>query len=66
MKMIHSTSKKSRYEVDVMIITPYKRHTYGNSGWDLSKIFDEMSESLNRSFAEDKQRGNIRKSSRHG
>jgi len=60
-KRIHSPSKRSRYEVDVNIITPYTRHTYANSGLDLAKIFDEMSESLKKTFEQSKQTKNIRK-----
>lgn len=41
---------KRRYEVDVSIITPYKRHVYTNSGWDLAKMFDQMSDSLKKRF----------------
>ena len=64
MKLIHGAGKKSRYEVDVSIITPYARHAYADSGWDLAKIFDEMSESLKKRFAQEKrpkkQRGSVR------
>lgn len=65
MKMVHNKSKKSQYEVNVRIITPYRRHTYANSGWDVAKIFDEMSESLKKSFSQEKQTGSRSKSSRH-
>jgi len=65
MKMVYSPSRKSRYEVDVSIITPYARHADTNSDRDLAKVFDEMSESPKKRFAQEKQRGSKRKSSRH-
>lgn len=63
--MVHSPSKISRYEVDLSIITPYARHAYANSGRDLAKVFDEMSESLKKRFVQEKQTGSMRKISRH-
>lgn len=60
-KTIHNKDKKSHYEVDVSIITPHDRHTYADSGWDLAKIFDAMSESLKKTFTQEKQKeGNQR------
>ena len=53
-KLIHNADKKSHFEVNVNIITPYAKHTYAGSGWDLAKIFDDMSESLRKRFAQDK------------
>ena len=63
-KVIHSPSKKSQYQVDVNIVTPNKSHQYTSSGWDLVKIFDEMSESLKKTFVQEKRmasRGRIAK-----
>ena len=60
MKKVHGTAKKGRYEVDVSITTPHKRYTYSNSGWDLAQIFDEMSESLKKRFAQQKRPKNKR------
>jgi CBS domain-containing protein len=57
-KLRNLQGKRRRYEIDVRIITPYKSHTYADSGWDLSKLFDEMSDSLKKKFAHKKtQRG---------
>ncbi len=64
-KTILTEGKKSRYEVSVSIITPYGRHTYANSDWDLAKIFGTMSESLKKKFIEEKEKGNTREKSRH-
>lgn len=65
MKRIHTAGKKSHYEVDVSIITPYKINVYANSGWDLATIFYEMSESLKKRFEQEKQTGYGRVSARH-
>jgi hypothetical protein len=64
-KMIHSPSKNNHYEVDVIIITPYGIHAYANSGRDLAKVFDDMSESLKKRFVQEKQTRSMRKDSRH-
>ena len=50
MKLRDIKGERMRYEVDVSIITPYRRHVYTNSGWDLPKIFDQMSDSLKKRF----------------
>jgi hypothetical protein len=49
------TGERRRYEVDASVITPYVRHSYINSGWDLAKMFDEMDESLKKKFTHDKE-----------
>lgn len=43
--------ERRRYEVDVSIITPYRRHSYRNMGWDLATMFDQMSDSLKKRLA---------------
>lgn len=65
MKLIHTSGKKNHYQVDVSIITPYKTNAYSNSGWDLAKLFDEMSESLKKRLEQEKRMGHGRVSSRH-
>lgn len=50
MKLRDIEGKRRRYEVDVSIITPYRRHVYGNIGWDLARMFDQMSDSLKKRF----------------
>lgn len=50
MKLRDIEGERRRYEVDVSIITPYRRHVYGNVGWDLAKMFDQMSDSLKKRF----------------
>lgn len=64
-KTIKTKGKKSRYEVNVSIITPYGRHTYASSGWDIAKIFGTMSESLKKKFIQEKQKASTREKSRH-
>lgn len=51
MKLRDIEGERRRYEVDVSIITPYRRHVYTNNGWDLAKMFDQMSDSLKKRFA---------------
>lgn len=50
MKLRDIEGERRRYEVDVSIITPYRRHVYTNTGWDLAKMFDQMSDSLKKRF----------------
>jgi predicted transcriptional regulator len=51
MKIRDGQGERRRYEVDVNIITPYRRHTYTNIGWDLAKMFDQLSDSLKKKLA---------------
>lgn len=51
MKIRDAQGERRRYEVDVNIITPYRRHTYTNIGWDLAKMFDQLSDSLKKKLA---------------
>jgi type IV secretory pathway ATPase VirB11/archaellum biosynthesis ATPase len=51
------------YEIDINIITPYRRHVYTDSGWDLVNLFDEASDSLKNQIAHrrsERQRESIR------
>ena len=52
---------RRRYEVDVNIITPYRRHTYTNMGWDLARMFDQMSDSLKKKIAHKRSRRGLQK-----
>jgi CBS domain-containing protein len=52
MKLRDIEGERRRYEVDVSIITPYRRHVYTNIGWDLAKMFDQMSDSLKKRFSQ--------------
>jgi CBS domain-containing protein len=63
MKLRDIQGERRRYEVDVNIITPYIRHTYTNMGWDLAKMFDQMSDSLKNQLAHrrsKRQKGSVR------
>jgi CBS domain-containing protein len=53
--------ERRRYEVDVNIITPYRRHTYTNMGWDLARMFDQMSDSLKKKIAHKRSRRGLQK-----
>ena len=39
---------RKRYEIDVHIISPHGNISYTNIGWDLAKLFDEMTGSLKK------------------
>ena len=65
MKLIHTAGKKNHYEVDVSIVTPHKINAYANSGWDLAKMFDEMSESMKKRFEQEKHGRHGRGTARH-
>lgn len=64
MKLRGVKGERKRYEVAVNIITPYRRHTYTNIGWDLAKMFDQMSDSLKKQLAHRRSRRQ-RESVRH-
>lgn len=64
MKIRDVQGEKRRYEVDVNIITPYRRHTYTNIGWDLAKMFDQTSDALKKKLAHRRSRKG-RESQRH-
>jgi CBS domain-containing protein len=42
---------RKRYEIDSNIISTHKVTSYSNSGWDLAKMFDQMSDSLKKRMA---------------
>lgn len=42
---------RKRYEVDSNIISTHQVTSYSNSGWDLAKMFDQMSDSLKKRMA---------------
>jgi predicted transcriptional regulator len=56
MKIKDVGGERRQYEVDVNVITPYERTTYTNMGWDLAKMFDQMSDSLKKRLAHRKTR----------
>ncbi len=51
MKVKNMGGERRRYEVDVNLITPYERITYTNIGWDLAKMFDQLSDALKKKLA---------------
>ncbi|MGI0032559.1 MAG: hypothetical protein ACRD97_04725, partial [Nitrososphaeraceae archaeon] len=42
---------RKRYEVDANIISTHRVTSYVNVGWDLAKMFDQMSDSLKKRMA---------------
>jgi len=56
MKLRDIQGERRRYEVAVNIVTPHRRHTYTNMGWDLAKMFDQMSDSMKKQLAHRKSR----------
>ncbi|AJZ75809.1 CBS domain-containing protein [Candidatus Nitrosotenuis cloacae] len=47
-KKNHGTGSRYNFEVSTTIITPHQRYMFSRSGYDLSKIFDEISGRLMR------------------
>ena len=47
-KKHHGTGSRYNYEVSTMIITPHQRYFFSREGFDLSKVFDEISGRLMR------------------
>ncbi len=51
LKIRDTQGARKRYEVDANIISTHKVTNYVNDGWDLAKMFDEMSDSLKKKMA---------------
>jgi CBS domain-containing protein len=47
-KKHHGTGSRYNYEVSTMIITPHQQYFFSREGFDLSKVFDEISGRLMR------------------
>lgn len=47
-KKNHGTGSRYNYEVSATIITPHQRYVFSRTGFDLSKVFDEVSQRLLR------------------
>ncbi len=50
-KKVHGTGSRYNYEVSTVILTPIKRYIFARNGYDLSKIFDEISGRILRNLA---------------
>ncbi|MGE0243213.1 MAG: HPP family protein [Nitrososphaeraceae archaeon] len=62
-KLSNIQGERKIYEIDINIITPYRRHVYSDSGWDLVNLFDQASDSLKNQIAHrrsERQRESIR------
>ena len=47
-KKLHGAGSRYNYEVSAVIITPHQKHVFSRTGYDLSKVFDEISGRLMR------------------
>lgn len=47
-KKLHGTGSRYNYEVSTTIITPHQKYMFSRTGYDLSKVFDEISGRLMR------------------
>lgn len=50
-KKIHGQGSRYNYEVSTVILTPIKRYIFARNGFDLSKVFDEISGRILRNLA---------------
>lgn len=50
-KKLHGVGSRFNYEVSTTIITPHQRYMFSRTGFDLSKVFDEISGRLLRLLA---------------
>lgn len=50
-KKLHGTGSRFNYEVSTTIITPHQRYLFSRTGFDLSKVFDEISGRILRLLA---------------
>ncbi|MDC8437637.1 MAG: CBS domain-containing protein [Candidatus Nitrosotenuis sp.] len=57
-KKIHGNESRYNYEVSAVVLTPTKRHIFARSGYDLSKVFDEISGRMMRGLAKRAKRRN--------
>jgi len=55
-KKIHGNESRYNYEVSTVILTPTQRHIFARTGFDLSKIFDEISGRMMRNLAKRRKR----------
>ncbi|MBI5698647.1 MAG: CBS domain-containing protein [Thaumarchaeota archaeon] len=66
-KKLHGIGSRYNYEVSATIITPHQKYTFSETGYDLSKLFDEISGRLMRLLSKRTKRRyklSIRKMSR--
>jgi CBS domain-containing protein len=50
-KKLHGATGRYNYEVSTVILTPIKRYIFTRTGFDLSKVFDEISHRLLRNLS---------------
>lgn len=50
-KKLHGTGSRYNFEVSVLVMTPIKRYVFSRTGFDLSKVFDEISGRILRNLS---------------
>lgn len=66
-KKLHGVNNRYNYEVSTTILTPHKRHIFTRTGFELSKVTDEVAHLLLKSLAKhtkDRYKFSIRKMER--
>lgn len=66
-KKLHGVNNRFNYEVSATILTPHKRHIFARTGFELSKVTDEVAHLLLKSLAKhtkDRYKFSIRKMER--
>lgn len=61
-----ASGKRKNFEVRILIITPYKRHVYKETGWDLSNVCEQLGQRLLSTLSKKRTRrskSSIRKTS---
>ena len=56
--------KRKNFEVRVLIATPYRKHIYKETGWDLSNVCEQLGQRLLRNLSKrrkNRERDSIRK-----
>ena len=43
--------KRKNFEVRILLITPYRRHVYKETGWDLSNVCEQLGQRLLRNLS---------------
>lgn len=51
-KKLHGDGSRFNYDVSAVIITPHKKFVFTRTGFDLSKVFDEIAQRLLRSLSQ--------------
>lgn len=58
--------ERKRYDVNVSIVTPRRTHAYSAKGWELPRVFDDISNKLKRMFLNQTKKDRHRRKTRQG